>query len=47
MSSAMTNNGRDKVHWSKEVWDRIDLAVHQEAIRTKVAAKCLVLVRVV
>ena len=39
--SAMTNNGRDKVHWSQEVWDRIDLAVHQEAMRTKVASKFL------
>jgi uncharacterized linocin/CFP29 family protein len=34
----MTNNGRDKVHWSKEVWDRIDIAVHQEAMRTEVAS---------
>ena len=24
------NLGRDKVHWSKEVWDRIDTAVHDE-----------------
>jgi len=41
LPSAMTNNGRDKVHWSKEVWDRIDMAVHQEAMRTKVASKFL------
>jgi uncharacterized linocin/CFP29 family protein len=35
-----TNNlGRDKVGWSKDVWDRIDMAVHDEAVRTKVAAK--------
>jgi len=39
--SAITNNGRDKVHWSKEVWDRIDMAVHQETMRTKVASKFL------
>src|SRR5215510_12349469 len=32
-----TNTGRDKVHWSKEVWDRIDMAVHHEVMRTRVA----------
>src|SRR2546428_10215391 len=36
-----TNNGRDKVHWSQEVWDRIDMAVHEEALRIRVAAKFL------
>src|SRR5215469_15066968 len=35
----MTNNGRDKIHWSKEVWDRIDKAVHAEMMRTRVAQK--------
>lgn len=40
-TTVMTNNGRDKVHWSKEVWDRIDRAVYNEAMRTQVASKFL------
>jgi uncharacterized linocin/CFP29 family protein len=37
-----TNNlGRDKVHWSEDVWDRIDMAVHDEVMRTRVGAKFL------
>lgn len=36
-----TNNGRDKIHWSKEVWDRIDKAVHAEMMRTRIAQKFL------
>lgn len=35
------NNGRDKLPWSQEVWDRIDQAVHAECSRTKVAEKFL------
>ena len=35
------NNGRDKLPWSQEVWDRIDQAVHAECGRTKVAEKFL------
>jgi uncharacterized linocin/CFP29 family protein len=35
------NNGRDKIHWSKEIWDRIDRAVHGEMLRTRVAQKFL------
>jgi uncharacterized linocin/CFP29 family protein len=34
-------NGRDKIHWSKEIWDRIDRAVHAEMLRTRVAQKFL------
>jgi uncharacterized linocin/CFP29 family protein len=34
-------NGRDKIHWSKEVWDRIDKAVHAEMMRTRIAQKFL------
>jgi hypothetical protein len=34
-------NGRDKIHWSKEVWDRIDKAVHAEMMRTRVGQKFL------
>ena len=31
----MTNNfGRDKVHWTPDIWDRIDKAVHDEVMRT-------------
>jgi uncharacterized linocin/CFP29 family protein len=36
-----TNQGRDKVHWSQDVWDRIDRAVHDEVMRTRVAAQFL------
>ena len=35
------NNGREKVPWSQEIWDRIDQAVHAECQRTKIAAKFL------
>src|SRR5512132_4207580 len=35
------NNGRDKVPWDSETWDRIDQAVHAECQRTKIAAKFL------
>src|SRR5262249_22143751 len=38
---ANASNGRDKLHWSKDVWDRIDRAVHGEMIRTRVAQKFL------
>lgn len=37
-----TNNfGRDKVHWTPDIWDRIDKAVHDEVMRTRVAQKFL------
>jgi uncharacterized linocin/CFP29 family protein len=35
------NNGRDKLPWSQEIWDRIDQAVHEECARTKIAEKFL------
>ncbi len=35
------NNGRDKLPWSQEIWDRIDQAVHDECKRTKIASKFL------
>ena len=35
------NNGRDKLPWSQEIWDRIDQAVHEECRRTKIAQKFL------
>lgn len=35
------NLGRDKLTWSQEIWDTIDKAVHDEAQRTKIAAKFL------
>jgi uncharacterized linocin/CFP29 family protein len=41
MMPKKTNNGRDKLDWSQEIWDRIDVAVHDEAMRTKVASKFL------
>src|SRR4029450_13721409 len=39
--NAMNELGRNKLEWKKELWDRIDQAVHSEARRTKVAAKFL------
>jgi uncharacterized linocin/CFP29 family protein len=39
--SAIQNRGRDKIHWSKEIWDHLDMAVHDECMRTRVAAKYL------
>ena len=38
---AANNLGRDKIHWSKDVWDRIDKAVHAEMMRTRTAQKFL------
>lgn len=35
------NNGRDKLPWPQEIWDRIDRAVHDECQRTKIARKFL------
>jgi hypothetical protein len=35
------NLGRDKLHWSQEIWNRIDQAVHAECQRTKIARKFL------
>jgi uncharacterized linocin/CFP29 family protein len=39
--SAIQNRGRDKIHWTKEIWDHLDMAVHDECMRTRVAAKYL------
>jgi uncharacterized linocin/CFP29 family protein len=33
------NYGRDKLTWNQDIWNRIDQAVHDEAMRTKIAAK--------
>jgi len=41
MPPATNNLGRDKVHWTKEIWDRIDKAVHDEVMRTRVGQKFL------
>jgi hypothetical protein len=35
------HRGREKLHWGKEVWDRLDHAVRKEIERTRVAAKFL------
>jgi uncharacterized linocin/CFP29 family protein len=32
-------NGRDKIPWSKDVWERVDRAVHAEMMRTRIAQK--------
>jgi hypothetical protein len=37
----MEQRGREKLHWPKEVWDRLDHAVRKELERTRVAAKFL------
>ena len=39
MGNNGTNLGRDKLPWSKETWNRIDQAVHDEVQRIRVAAK--------
>jgi len=41
MPNAAHNMGRDKVHWSQDVWDRIDKAVHDEVMRTRVGQRFL------
>jgi len=37
----LQNRGRDKISWGKEIWDYIDMAVHDECTRVRVAAKYL------
>src|SRR5215471_9381899 len=42
-----TNNfGRDKVHWTTDIWDRIDKAVHDEVIRTRVGEQFMPIIPV-
>ena len=43
---SVAHRGREKLHWGKEVWDRLDHAVHKEVERTRVAAKFLPVHRV-
>ena len=43
---SVAHRGREKLHWGKEVWDRLDHAVHKEVARTRVAAKFLPVHRV-
>src|SRR5207244_2818141 len=40
------NRGKDQIHWTEDVWKRIDAAVTDEMVRTRVAAKFLPLVHV-
>ena len=40
-SPTAVSRGRDKIHWTKEIWDHLDMAVHDECMRTRVAAKFL------
>jgi hypothetical protein len=44
--ASVAHRGREKIHWSKEVWDRLDHAVHKEIDRSRVAAKFLPIHRV-
>ena len=46
MPTTTNNLGRDKVHWTKDIWDRIDKAVYDEMMRTRVAAQFLPIRRV-
>ncbi len=39
--SSTTNNGRDKVGWPPEYWDRIDRAVHDEMSRVGIVHRFL------
>ena len=41
LAPTATNNGRNKIHWSQDIWDRIDKAVHDEMMRTRVAQQFL------
>jgi hypothetical protein len=43
---SVAHRGREKLHWDKKVWDRLDDAVHKEIARTRVAAKFLPMHRV-
>jgi hypothetical protein len=43
---SMPSHGRDKIDWSPEVWKRIDAAVKEEIVRSRVAAKFLPTVHV-
>jgi uncharacterized linocin/CFP29 family protein len=36
---ATINLGREKVQWTPDIWDRIDKAVHDEVMRTRVGQK--------
>src|SRR5215475_1174887 len=40
------NRGKDQIHWPEDVWKRIDAAVTDEMVRTRVAAKFLPVVHV-
>jgi uncharacterized linocin/CFP29 family protein len=40
------NRGKDQIPWSEDVWKRIDAAVTEEMMRTRVAAKFLPIVHV-
>jgi hypothetical protein len=46
MAHAPAQHGRDKIDWPHEVWHRIDAAVREEIIRSRVMAKFLPIVHV-
>src|ERR1700758_5560848 len=47
VSPVTTNNfGRDKVHWTADIWDRIDKAVHDEVMRTRVGQQFMTIIPV-
>lgn len=41
LSPGTNNFGRDKVDWTQDIWDRIDKAVHDEVMRTRIGQKFL------
>lgn len=43
---ATNNFGRDKVHWTTDIWDRIDKAVHDEVMRTRVGEQFMTIIPV-
>lgn len=40
-NKSLHEKGRSKIHWSREVWERIDHAVEQEVKRTRIGARFL------
>jgi hypothetical protein len=39
--STRVPRGQERLHWTKEIWDHLDMAVHDECTRTRIAAKFL------
>lgn len=46
MTNMSTNSRMNQYPWNEEIWKRIDMEVHKECMRTKVASRFLPLVKV-